>query len=92
VSSQAHHCSGQTLVERARGEGRHAGDFHTSIERLVVDLEALIVGSVARPCGRCRSLTTKPGRFLVAAHAALWPECTPRSFSAARRPPLSPTA
>ena len=69
VPRQAHHRPGQPLIERARGEGRHAGDFHASVERLVIDLEALIVGAVARLMDVVDRYH-QTGAVLVAAYAA----------------------
>src|SRR6202051_4027776 len=66
---QPHHRPGKPFVERTRGEGRHASDFHTSVERLVIDLEALIVGAVARLMDVVDRYH-QTGAVLVAAYAA----------------------
>ena len=66
---QTHHRTGQTSIQCARGKWRHAGDFHAAVERLVIDLEAFIVGAVARLVDVV-DRDHQARAVLVAAHAA----------------------
>src|SRR5262249_6967885 len=69
VPSQADHRASQSLIKCARGEWRNTRHLDASVERFMVDLEAFIVGTVARLMDVVdRHYQTWP--ILVAAHTA----------------------